>query len=263
MWHRSSLPCVENSTLKSSSWRERAVHPEARRVERHGLGRVVVGAHDLGVASAAAAADVVALEHGDVADAVVLGEVERERQPVHAAAHDHHVVARLQLARCRNSAMRSSPSRREHLRGVGPDAFLEVVAEHRGHEDRERRRLDEHLGGGVRHLALDPAALRGGSSSESRANASRASSPVEHERRPAVGDVVDQRRWARASAVADASDVDGHRPAASRRERPAARGRARRDPRPDRRRSAEASTTITDGEFRSAAQPRSRTPSGS
>ena len=77
---------------------QRAPDREARLVQRHGLGRVVVGAHHLRVAPRSAAPDVVALEDGDVRDAVVRREVVREREPVHPAADDDDVVARREVA---------------------------------------------------------------------------------------------------------------------------------------------------------------------
>ncbi len=50
-----------------------------------------------------------ALEHRDVADPVVLGQVEREREAVHAAADDHDVVTRLQLAAAEELAATQQP----------------------------------------------------------------------------------------------------------------------------------------------------------
>jgi hypothetical protein len=52
----------------------------------------VVGAHDGGVAPDIAAADIALVSNCDIADAVVLREIERCRKAMAAAAHDHHVV---------------------------------------------------------------------------------------------------------------------------------------------------------------------------
>ena len=61
--------------------------------EADGLGDAVVGADDRGVAPAVATADVLALEDGDVADAVIASEVVGQCQTVNATADDHYVVA--------------------------------------------------------------------------------------------------------------------------------------------------------------------------
>src|SRR3546814_888724 len=58
-------------------------------------GQQVVGAHDGGVASDVAAAEPALLQHGDVGDAVVLGEVVGGGEPMPAAADDDCVVGRL------------------------------------------------------------------------------------------------------------------------------------------------------------------------
>ena len=76
---------------------EPLVHLHAPGVERDALRSAVVAADDGRVAPAAAAPDIAHLEHGDAGHAE-LGEVIGRRQPVDSAAHDHHVVARLQLA---------------------------------------------------------------------------------------------------------------------------------------------------------------------
>jgi hypothetical protein len=63
-----------------------------------GVGRQqVVGAHDGGVAPGIAAADPTLLQHGDVAQAVQLGEIIGSGKPMTAAADDHHVVGRLRF----------------------------------------------------------------------------------------------------------------------------------------------------------------------
>ena len=103
--------------------REPLVELHARAVERGALGRAVVRADDRRVAAGGARADVRLLEHGDVRDAVVLGEVVGGREPVRAAADDHDVVALLQLAaRPPHPARRGRcPSPRQPLRHVERD----------------------------------------------------------------------------------------------------------------------------------------------
>ena len=59
----------------------------------------VVRAHDGGVAPDIPAADPTLLEHGDVADAVQLGEVESGRQAMPTTADDDDVVGPLRLRR--------------------------------------------------------------------------------------------------------------------------------------------------------------------
>src|SRR5581483_6428241 len=70
---------------------------DAAPVERGTFGCQVVRADDRRVAPGGAGADVRLLEDGDVADAVVLREVVRNREAVRAAADDHDLVAALQL----------------------------------------------------------------------------------------------------------------------------------------------------------------------
>src|SRR3546814_2956337 len=53
-------------------------------------GQQVVGAHDGGVASDVAAAEPALLQHGDVGDAVVLGEVVGGGEPMPAARSEEH-----------------------------------------------------------------------------------------------------------------------------------------------------------------------------
>src|SRR5215469_6049811 len=53
----------------------------------------VVGTDDGGIAPHVAEPERAFLEHCDVADAVLGGEIERGREPVAAAAHDHDPVA--------------------------------------------------------------------------------------------------------------------------------------------------------------------------
>ncbi len=92
------LPLVREQDVEVELLRQPAVLGEAGGVERHRLRGVVVGPEDLRVATAPAAPDVGALDHRDVADPVFGGEVVRERQPVHASAHDDDVVRASQLA---------------------------------------------------------------------------------------------------------------------------------------------------------------------
>jgi hypothetical protein len=86
------LTLVREQDVEVQLPREIPVAAEALAVEGHGLGGVVVGSEHLRVAAARAAAEVRALEHRDLPDPVPRGEVVRERQTVHAAAHDHDVV---------------------------------------------------------------------------------------------------------------------------------------------------------------------------
>ena len=97
VWPRFSTPRWLNITLKLSSCDE--PFPELHRllVEVRRLVPQVVGADDRRVAPGVAAADPALLEHGDVGDAVLLGEVVRGREPVPAAADDDDVVLALRL----------------------------------------------------------------------------------------------------------------------------------------------------------------------
>src|SRR6516165_3478505 len=54
----------------------------------------VVGADDGGVAAHVAEPERTLLEHRDIADTVLSGEIERGRKAVAAAAHDHDAIAR-------------------------------------------------------------------------------------------------------------------------------------------------------------------------
>ena len=64
-------------------------------VEGDVAGKQVVGADDRGVAAGIARSDPAFLQHRDVADAVLLGEIVGGRQPMPAAADDHDVVGGL------------------------------------------------------------------------------------------------------------------------------------------------------------------------
>ena len=67
-------------------------------VKRRAFLEQVVGADDGGVTAGVAAADPALLEHGDVGQAVLLGEVVGRAQAVAAAADDDGVVAGLGAA---------------------------------------------------------------------------------------------------------------------------------------------------------------------
>ena len=66
-------------------------------VERGTLVEQVIGANDRGVAAGVAAADPALLEHGDVRQAVLLGQVVGSPQAVTAAPDDDGVVVGLRL----------------------------------------------------------------------------------------------------------------------------------------------------------------------
>src|SRR6202030_2039668 len=73
----------------------------------------IVGTDDRGVAPGVAAAEPAALQHRDVAHAMLLGEVIRSGQTVAAGADDHHVIrgpwlGRTPLLRPGGSAKRMS-----------------------------------------------------------------------------------------------------------------------------------------------------------
>ncbi len=112
-------PCCEKSRLKSSSAARPSYSLTLALVERGALGRAVVRADDRRVAAGGARADVALLEHGDVADAVVLREVVRGREAVRAAADDRRrrsaASARRAGATCGGRGR--GPSREPRLRG--------------------------------------------------------------------------------------------------------------------------------------------------
>ena len=88
-------------------------------------------------------------------------EVEGEREPVHAAADDHDVVARLQVAPREELPSleqpahdRAPPPRR---RGCASSAWAESIA---GTKIVTPAAHDQHFRRGPRHLALDPALRR-------------------------------------------------------------------------------------------------------
>ena len=85
--------------LKSSSLAQIAKQLDRFLVERDAFGRQIVRAHDRRVARGVAAGEIALLEHGDLADAVMLGEVVGRRQTVAAAADDDDVVGVAGLGR--------------------------------------------------------------------------------------------------------------------------------------------------------------------
>ena len=196
---------------------ERPVHPQARLVQGDGLGRVVVGAEHLGVATRCARAKVGAFEDGDVADAVDLREVVREREAVHAAADDHHVVAGPELALLEEPDLPQQTGHRSSSRAVGLDALAYVRRHHRGHEQIDPVPVDQdphaHPGDlpdeGARHRELELGQAREGLARPR---------PIERVRAPAVRDVEhdrvrvqphDRRRHGRLRNVADERDLAG------------------------------------------------------
>ena len=90
---RFSTPRALYITLKFSSCDRRFPELERKLVEMRVRIEVVVGAHDGRVAARVAAADPSLLEHGDVADSVLLRQVIRGGEAVPATADDHDVVA--------------------------------------------------------------------------------------------------------------------------------------------------------------------------
>ena len=93
------LPALREHHVEVEDVRE--ILPELHRVlvELGVAVEQVVRADDGGVAPHIAAADPTFLEHGDVADAVQLGEVESGRQTVPTTADDDDVVGLLRLRR--------------------------------------------------------------------------------------------------------------------------------------------------------------------
>src|SRR6185312_2426564 len=85
--------------------------------ERDRLRHLVVRAQDRGVAAGRAGADVAALEHADVGDAVARGEVVGGREAVPAAADHDHVVARARFRRAQVLALAQEPGHRATTAG--------------------------------------------------------------------------------------------------------------------------------------------------
>ena len=61
-------------------------------------GGEVIGANDRCIACCVAAAQVGLLEHRNIRDAVILGEVIRGRHAVSPATDNHHVIVRLEIS---------------------------------------------------------------------------------------------------------------------------------------------------------------------
>jgi hypothetical protein len=79
-------------------------------IERHAFDGKIVRAYDGGVPRGVAAGQISLFQNGDIANAMILGEVIGGREPMAAAADDHHVVALTQRLGCGQDALwRSSP----------------------------------------------------------------------------------------------------------------------------------------------------------
>ena len=70
-------------------------------VEANARGGEVIGANHRRIARRIAAAQIGFLEHRDVGDAVILGEVVGGRHAVPPAADDHHVIVRFEISGAR------------------------------------------------------------------------------------------------------------------------------------------------------------------
>ena len=92
------MPLLGEEQVEVELRRQPLVELDRGVVEARALGGLVVGAQDRRVAPGRAGADVALLEHADVGDPVVAGQVVGGREAVRAAADDHHVVAVAQLA---------------------------------------------------------------------------------------------------------------------------------------------------------------------
>ena len=92
------VPVLREHQVEVEIGGELLVELDALGVEGGAFGRAVVRPDDRRVAARRTRADIALLEHGDVGDAVVLGEVVRGREPVGAAADDDDVVVPLQRA---------------------------------------------------------------------------------------------------------------------------------------------------------------------
>src|SRR3954447_1359796 len=91
------VPVLGEQHVEVEVLRERLVQLHARLVEAGAFGRQIVGADDGGVSARGARAQVAAVEHGDLLDAVTLGQVVGRGQAVCAGADDDDVVARLEV----------------------------------------------------------------------------------------------------------------------------------------------------------------------
>jgi hypothetical protein len=77
----------------------RQVLPQVQRmvIEARAFVIEIVGADDGGVAAGIAAAEPALFDHGDVLDAVFLGEIIGRAEAMPARSHDHHVIGRPRL----------------------------------------------------------------------------------------------------------------------------------------------------------------------
>ena len=126
--------------MRSKSSRQVLPQPHALVVELHAFGRQIVGADDGSVAAGIAAAEVALVEHGDVADAVVAGQIIGGRQTVTAGADDDHIVAGLEpLVPREHARLRMLPGERKfeqsgwHDQRVGESAGNEMRVSIVGH----------------------------------------------------------------------------------------------------------------------------------
>ena len=209
------LALVGEQDVEVQLLRERPVHPQARLVQGDRLGRVVVGAEHLRVAARRARTQVGAFEHGDVADAVDLGQVVGEREAVHAAADDHHVVARTELALLEEPNGPQQPGHRRSSAASTSMRSRTCGGDHRGHEQIDPVPVDEDPNAHPGHLADEGARSRELELGQSSERLARARS-VERVHDPAVRDVEhhgigvepnDRRANGRLGDVADERDL--------------------------------------------------------
>jgi hypothetical protein len=105
---------------------ETLVEPQRKIVEARTLGIQVIRTYDRRIAAGVAATDPAALEHGDIRDAMVLGEIIRGRKPV-AAAADHDDVV-LGFRRGRFPRGRPVAVTRERAAQQGPGRIFHALA---------------------------------------------------------------------------------------------------------------------------------------
>ena len=145
VWARCMTPRWLNMTLKFSSCDRPSQSLTAWLVDACALVPEVVGADDRGVAAGVAAAEPALLEHRDVGDAVLLGEIVGGGQAVAAGADDDHLVARLRLraapGRCPVLVTGESVSR-EGPDGIALHASLIRSKSDQGASSLQRRRGD-------------------------------------------------------------------------------------------------------------------------
>ena len=94
----------------------------------------VVGAHDRGVAPRIAHADQAALQHGDIGEAMLLGQIVGSGQPVAAAADDDHIIGSL--------GVRIAPRRRPTL--IPRQSFLKKAKSRIPHDISVTKLLCDH-----------------------------------------------------------------------------------------------------------------------